>query len=88
MASPRTSPVGWYNGVNVSPNVSVATVDSPSPVGAYDMSGNVSEMCHDWYSATYYSDGPLTNPAGPKSHLSRRQLGLLTQLFSNCVSRE
>jgi len=69
--SPRTSPVGWFNGVNVSPNGSVATVDSPSPVGAYDMSGNISEWCQDWFSATYYSDGPLTNPPGPVTGANR-----------------
>ncbi len=68
---PYTSPVGWFNGVNVSPNGSVATVDSPSPVGAYDMSGNVSEMCHDRFSSTYYSGGSMTNPTGPATGTSR-----------------
>lgn len=51
-----TSPVGWFNGVNVSPNGSVQTVNSPSPVGAYDMSGNVWEWCHE-----------MTDPTGPIS---------------------
>jgi len=68
---PYTSPAGWFNGVNVSPNGSVATVDSPSPVGAYDMSGNVSEMCHDRFSTTYYSGGAMTNPTGPATGSSR-----------------
>ncbi|MCX7048750.1 MAG: SUMF1/EgtB/PvdO family nonheme iron enzyme, partial [Candidatus Sumerlaeota bacterium] len=30
-----TSPVGWFNGVHISPNGSVQTINSPSPVGAY-----------------------------------------------------
>lgn len=62
---PYTSPAGWFDGVNVSPNGSVQTVDSPSPVGAYDMSGNVREWCHDWRGP--YTSAPQTNPTGPAS---------------------
>ena len=66
---PRTSPVGWFNGVNISPNGSVATVDSPSPVGAYDMSGNVWEWCHDWFGS--YTASAKTNPTGPATNTGR-----------------
>jgi len=66
-AYPYTSLVSWFDGANVSPNAGVQTQDSPSPVGCYDMSGNVWEWCQDWYSSTYYSGGDMVNPTGPES---------------------
>ena len=46
---------------------SLAPVGSfqPNALGFYDMSGNVNEMCSDWYSESYYEKSPFINPQGP-----------------------
>ena len=55
-----TAPVGSYG-------------DGRSPIGIYDMSGNVMEWVNDWYDFRAYQDISDTNPLGPiegqfKSH--------------------
>ncbi len=37
----------------------------PNELGIYDMSGNVWELCNDWYDEGYYSMTPRDNPQGP-----------------------
>ena len=37
----------------------------PNELGLYDMSGNIRELCHDWYAP--YSAEPQTNPKGPET---------------------
>lgn len=48
-----TAPVGSYP-------------DGRSPLGIYDMAGNVMEWVNDWFDPRYYRDAPTnTNPMGP-----------------------
>ena len=47
-----TAPVGSY-------------LDGRSPIGAYDMAGNVMEWVSDWYDFRYYQNSTDINPLGP-----------------------
>ncbi|WP_420642129.1 SUMF1/EgtB/PvdO family nonheme iron enzyme [Candidatus Leptofilum sp.] len=40
-------------------------VDGRSPIGAYEMAGNVMEWVSDWYDPRYYESSTDTNPLGP-----------------------
>ena len=49
----NTAPVGSYE-------------SGLSPIGAYDMGGNVWEWVNDWYDDAYYRDAPESDPLGPE----------------------
>jgi len=44
----------------------------PNAFGLYDMHGNVSEWCHDYFEEDYYQQSPTDDPQGPESRGDRR----------------
>ena len=54
--------VGWFY-FNSESTTHPVGQKAPNELGIYDMSGNVYELCQDWYGD--YSSAPQTNPKGP-----------------------
>jgi formylglycine-generating enzyme required for sulfatase activity len=72
--SNNANDVAWYNNTS---NLATHEVGglAPNGFGLYDMSGNVSEWCWDWYDADYYTSSPLVNPKGPDTGTARVRRG-------------
>jgi len=72
---PYTSPVGFFDGSFKEKSdfnwpgsdMFYSTLSGTNGYGLYDMAGNVSELCNDWYLSSYYDSSPLLNPTGPTS---------------------
>ena len=77
--------VAWY-GYNSGDKTHHVATKLPNELGIYDMSGNVSEWCSDWYEK--YSSGAQANPKGPYdgSHRVIRNVGLYNNARGCCSS--
>lgn len=60
--------VAWY-GSNSGGDTNEVGTKNPNELGLYDMSGNVSELCSDWFGS--YNSSPQTDPQGPPSGTNR-----------------
>ena len=60
--------VAWYSSNSGLETHQVGT-KTPNELGLYDMSGNVSEWCQDWFDSYYYT--VQTDPVGPPSGYGR-----------------
>lgn len=57
--------IAWYEGNSDGETPHAVAQKYPNAYGLYDMIGNVSEWCSDWYDSEYYSHSTSDNPKGP-----------------------
>ena len=80
VAEPYTVPIGYYDGSNSD------RLLAQSPIGAFNMTGNAVEWCHDFHAALPV--GPLVDPRGPSTGTSRvvRGGGWSTPSEAPCIT--
>jgi len=62
--------VAWY-AENSSKTTHAVGTKASNELGLFDMSGNASEWCLDWYDGNYYRSSPVENPDGPDRGMDR-----------------
>lgn len=67
--------VAWYAD-NSNNKLHEVAKKNPNELGIYDMSGNVSEMCSDWYDEEYYSKSESIDPNGPIEPANKTATGI------------
>ncbi len=60
----------------------------PNVLGVYDIYGNMSEWCLDWYSKDYYQKSPKKNPQGAERGLMKVHRGANWYSKSESISAE
>jgi formylglycine-generating enzyme required for sulfatase activity/DUF1680 family protein len=64
-------PYAWYMDTWAKRTTKPVGSKLPNVDGFFDMLGNVSEWCADWYDPMYYAGSPATDPAGPANGVLR-----------------
>ena len=67
---PTLDRLGWYCGNSPATTHAVAT-RAANAFGLFDMHGNVAELVHDRFGATYYAGGATIDPTGPTTGSQR-----------------
>ncbi len=63
--SNNISEVAWYK-INADNKTHPVGLKKPNELGIHDMTGNVWELCSDWYDKNYYNKSPKSNPQNIK----------------------